>query len=513
MLVHFYYILGGIIMEQIILNVHTTSLFDYDAEFNTYYDAIKEHSKKYRNYTLTNIEKTAFLPHMDTFIYKTYERYYNGILAQAYIDAFNSINFPFDFGLAPNSALTKEDFWFGYQYAKKFFDINHKFVFNENLEFDGFKLGEWFLKVDQQIFFSNIAIYLLDAIEFNGKNQKLVDSQWKRMYALACEYRQAYGHLIVPNKYEINGEELGYWLACQRGYYKRNALSKTAISLLEAIDIQWTNPQNHKEIVCFGIVKKYYTDKGSIQKPYSDFEIAKAINYLASQKKSQKISSNIDAELSAMASDWFVDAAKYYEYAKERKNDPNFFSNGYAFMTGKYNKYGFPNLADTFCRDWARKVCSYHQCGILTEDEYKQLAIIDFEFDFDELWWKSGIYFLEDAIIKGKNIIHIFSKNSGYKFFPLGAWLTTQANHFNANVLSDDKVEELSKLGVDLQKLLNTKDIHYHVERVLKSLNSEKPSDDDFSIEESIDIIRYAKSKGYLHRTTVEKLDARNFEW
>ncbi len=512
-MVHFYYILGGIIMKQIILNVHTTSLFDYDAEFNTYYDAIKEHSKKYRNYTLTNIEKTAFLPHMNIFIYKTYERYYNGILAQTYIDAFNSINFPFDFGLAPNSALTKEDFWFGYQYAKKFFKINHQFIFDENLEFDGFKLGEWYLKVDQQVFFSNIAFYLLDAISFDGKNQKLVDSQWKNMYALACEYRQTYGHLIIPNDYKVNGAELGVWLAYQRTRYKMNKLSQMAISLLETIDIQWTNPKNHKEIVCFGIVKKYYTDKGSIQKPYSDFEIAKSINYLASQKKSQKITPSIDTELSAMASDWFVDAAKYFEYAKDREKDPNFFSNGYAFMLGKYNIYGFPNLVDTFCKDWAKKICAYHQVNILTEEEYKQLALIDFDFDFDELLWRSGIYFLEDAIAKGKNIIHLFSKCSAYKGFALGMWLNTQAKYFNDSVLSNDKIDELKALGVDLEKLLNTKDIHFHVKRVLKYLNSENLSSENFSIEESIDIVRYAKVNGYLHRTTIKELDARNFEW
>ena len=495
------------------LRIHTTTFFDYDAEFNNYFSVLRRHSKKYNNFTLVNVEKILSLPDMYTFIYKTYERYYNGTLGPRRIHDFKSIDFPFDFGLVNTSNFTAKDFWFGYKFAKEYFEFFHTFDFDVNLMYDGFELGKWYLEVEQQTFVSNIPSILLDYIQYKSKKQKILTNKWIAMFALASKYNEQYGPIVPPLKIVFDGEDLGSWIALQRSSYKNGTLSNTAIKLLETINFQWLNPQNHKEIYCLGIVREYQNTHGSLQKPYDSFEVAKAISYLASLKKNRTISPTAENELISFSNNWDDDATSYYNYAKQLQENPNFFADGYRYLECTYQKYNYPLLIDSFRRGWAERVCILHKYHLLKKEEYDQLKLIKFDFDFTELCWRTGMYFLEQFMADGEDLYTYFNNNRMYKTYGISFWLNTQAKAFNENRLTRVRLNELEALGVDLQKLLISRDIHHHFECIEKYLTTGENISTNFSINESSDIIRDAKRRGILHPTTISELNALGFNW
>lgn len=495
------------------LITHTNTRFDYDTEFNTYFASLNKYSKKYNNFTLFNIEKMLSLPNMYFFIFKTFERYYNGTLAQNYINAFNSIDFPFDFGLKITPTFTAQDFWFGYKFAKDYFDTYHTFKFDVNLLHDGFKLGEWYSEVEQQTFVSNISSFLLDAIKYKSKAQKTLTNKWISMFATASKFKDKYGHIVTPSVFSFNGKDLGYWVTSQRKSYQNGTLSKTAIELLEAIDFQWANPKNHKEIYCLGIVREYQKTNGSLEKPYTDIEVAKAISYLASLKKKSIISPNSVNELLSYTPYWDDDASTYLKYAMELEFNPNFFSEGFTYLETTYQKYKYPLLIDSYRRRWAERVCTLYNHHLLKKEEIAKLQKIKFNFDFSELCWRTGMYFLKQFLADGEDLIAYFNNNRMYKTYGISFWLNTQAKLFNENKLEKSRVDELTALKVDLKKLLISRDIHHHFECVKKYLTSGDIFSKKFSIDESFDIIRDARKRGILHFATISELDALGFKW
>lgn len=495
------------------MKVHTPNYFDYDAEFNNCFTLLKKCSKKYNNFTLFNIEKMLSLSNMYSFVYKTFERYYNGTLAQNYINALNSIDFPFDFGLVPTSNFSKEDFWFGYKFAKEYFDYFQTFKFDENLIHDGFELGKWYSIVDQQSFISNISSFLLDTIQFNSKKQKTLSNKWISMFAVASKYRATFGHIVPSTKFIFEGKELGAWILAQRNAYKRNTLSKTAIALLEAIDFQWINPKNHKEIYCLGVVREYYNTNGSLDKPYVNLEVATSISYLASLKKKNVLTPAFENELVSYSKIWDEDAASYLFYAQDLEAHPNFFNEGYTYLEDAFQRYGYPLLLDSYHRRWAERICTLHKYHILKKEEYAQLQLINFDFDFSELCWRTGMFFLEQFIADGEDIFSYFNNNRSYKNYGISFWLNTQAKIFNDGKLTPSRLSELEVLGIDLKKLLISRDIHHHFECIKEYLTTGHITSKDFTIDESFDIIKDAKRRGILHYETISELNALGFNW
>ena len=123
------------------------------------------------------------------------------------------------------------------------------------------------------------------------------------------------------------------------------------------------------------------------------------------------------------------------------------------------------------------------------------------------------MFFLEQFIADGEDIFSYFNNNRSYKNYGISFWLNTQAKIFNDGKLTPSRLSELEALGIDLKKLLISRDIHHHFECIKEYLTTGHITSKDFTIDESFDIIKDAKRRGILHYETISELNALSFNW
>lgn len=78
-----------------------------------------------------------------------------------------------------------------------------------------------------------------------------MDKTWYKNYQLAKKYYIEHGNLLIPEKYEIEGVKLGYWITNLRRTYKNGTLSQDKIEKLNQIGMVWVgriyNNQNNNK--------------------------------------------------------------------------------------------------------------------------------------------------------------------------------------------------------------------------------------------------------------------------
>lgn len=67
----------------------------------------------------------------------------------------------------------------------------------------------------------------------------LLEATWNEAWELAREYYEANGNLLVPESCEVNGIDLGKWVAYQRKRRKEGKLSAGRVTRLEEIGMVW----------------------------------------------------------------------------------------------------------------------------------------------------------------------------------------------------------------------------------------------------------------------------------
>ena len=100
------------------------------------------------------------------------------------------------------------------------------------------------------------------------------EEKWIENYKLALLYYLKNGNLEIPVNYKImldNGKvvRLGNWIHNQRGFYKRDKLSKSRTELLELIGMSWDmNIDNgfisSKWMEMYNVAKDYYIKHGNL---------------------------------------------------------------------------------------------------------------------------------------------------------------------------------------------------------------------------------------------------------
>ena len=66
-----------------------------------------------------------------------------------------------------------------------------------------------------------------------------MDRTWHKNYQLAKKYYIKHGNLLIPEKYEIEGVKLGYWITNLRRTYKNGTISQFKIDKLNEIGMVW----------------------------------------------------------------------------------------------------------------------------------------------------------------------------------------------------------------------------------------------------------------------------------
>ncbi|MEJ3719164.1 Helicase associated domain protein [Paenibacillus polymyxa] len=104
---------------------------------------------------------------------------------------------------------------------------------------EGMNLGVW-VSNQRQDYKSNQLlkerIDILCKIDFSWN---VMNDLWNNNYRLLCKYKNKYGHVNVPVRYELDGIKLGVWVSEQRRSHKKNKIMQDRIDKLNAIGFQW----------------------------------------------------------------------------------------------------------------------------------------------------------------------------------------------------------------------------------------------------------------------------------
>ena len=73
-------------------------------------------------------------------------------------------------------------------------------------------------------------------MEAIGIDWNSLNTQWEKMFASLCKYKEVHGHCNVPQKY-IENPELGIWVSTQRS--KKYSLAPERIKRLDEIGFVW----------------------------------------------------------------------------------------------------------------------------------------------------------------------------------------------------------------------------------------------------------------------------------
>jgi uncharacterized protein YbgA (DUF1722 family) len=99
---------------------------------------------------------------------------------------------------------------------------------------------------------------LLDRIGFawkyDGDGYKPNDKSWRQQYEKVVEFKQKYGHCLVPYKYEQD-KSLGRWVSSQRQCHAKNKMRPQRKRSLDDIGFSWkalaapSSPMNVRGLV------------------------------------------------------------------------------------------------------------------------------------------------------------------------------------------------------------------------------------------------------------------------
>lgn len=134
----------------------------------------------------------------------------------------------------------------------------------------GMQLGVW-IQTQRAIYsgsgkgeLSPERVEALDAIGMVWGN--LPDTAWNEAWALAREYEQANGDLLVPDSFMIGGFDLGKWMAYQRNRRKSGKLPSERVAKLEEIGMVW-DAAEAKWKLHYTQAKAYFEEHGNLDIP------------------------------------------------------------------------------------------------------------------------------------------------------------------------------------------------------------------------------------------------------
>ena len=196
--------------------------------------------------------------------------------------------------------LTSDEQWDKmYELAKTYYEtygnllIPQRFNTTNGIHKDdnGLSLGDWIIKQRQnnkKNTLSEERITKLESIGMVWTATLAPDEQWDKMYELAKTYYEAYGNLLIPNKFKTingihkddNGLPLGSWIRTQRQNLKKGTLSEERIEKLELIGMVWTAtlaPDEQWDLM-YELAKTYYETNGNLLIPQR-FKTTNGIDY------------------------------------------------------------------------------------------------------------------------------------------------------------------------------------------------------------------------------------------
>ncbi|MBQ9182123.1 MAG: helicase associated domain-containing protein [Bacilli bacterium] len=163
-----------------------------------------------------------------------------------------------------------------YNLAKQYYEEHGNILIPNRYKINNINLGRW-LSTQRNLYEKGkLSQYRIDKLNDIGMIWKsfkdvLNNEKWEERYALAKNYYEEHGDLLIPNKYVINGINLGIWLTTQRRLCEKNSLSEEKIDKLKKIGLIGTSFKNKmldkKWEERYVLAKKYYEEHGDLLIP------------------------------------------------------------------------------------------------------------------------------------------------------------------------------------------------------------------------------------------------------
>ena len=388
----------------------------------------------------------------------------------------------------------KEDEWnINYQFLKSYYETNGNLFIPDNYSQNGINLDKWLnnqIRLYKNGNLSKEKVEMLNNIGISLLIDNKLSVRWERKYQLAKKYYEENGNLQVPSDYTIDDVNLGNWLVEQRKYYNWGKLSKEKIDLLNKIGMVWILDDKLaiKWERKYQLAKEYYEKNGNLQVPF-DYIIddIKLGSWIVSQKykyNQGKLTSYEIEKLEKIGIVWreqVLDKESKYDFecldaynpVKDNessispKNKTDFewlyaykavyeyFKNSESSIIPKNLKVSV-NGKDIYLKVWLDKQDKLSKLNSLSDDReelFRNVILLRESKQINDLTWlkmfKLAIMYLENN--GNLDIPFDYVINEDNEELKLGRWLARQIELYHCNRLSLEKINVLSKLGIDLE--------------------------------------------------------------
>ena len=248
---------------------------------------------------------------------------------------------------------------------------------------------------------------------------EVIDYRWNKSYDELIEFKKH-----NENFPQIN-EKLGKWCFRQRQCYKKNKLSQDKIDKLNVVEFIWGIidswwVENYNELVEF---KK---QNGHCNVPARPTKLG----LWCSNQRKRKLSLSQDQidKLDILGFIWEPHDSKWNENYNEIIKFKN--KNGY-----------FPPQSQGILGTWCNKQRTLYKKHKLSQDRINKLDILGFMWELHDYNWYENY----NELVK-------FKKQNGHCNVPqksskLGWWCSIQRQNYKNNILSQDRIDKLNKIG------------------------------------------------------------------
>lgn len=312
---------------------------------------------------------------------------------------------------------------------------------------NGVKLGQWIGQQRKDYKIGRISTERTKRLEEIGMVWDVYELEWQKMYALAKEYYEMYGDLLIPYDYTVGDIKLGLWLKNQRGDYKDGIVPQHRIEKFKEIDMIWdvksSTSTSFPEHAVFYYISKMFNDA---KHRCSEFGIEFDI-YIPSLRVAIE-----------------YDGAVWHKKERtiDRDSNKNIFCQTNNIKLYRIREAPLPLYSN--CRCYSVTARDYAALESVIFDIIKQLCTntlnksdINIRRDFQSIYaqykdfttreWRTGL-------LSAKS----FYKTNGHLVVPavyiddndfrLGQWLITQRRLYNNGELPQKRIAQLSELGM-----------------------------------------------------------------
>jgi superfamily II DNA or RNA helicase len=268
-------------------------------------------------------------------------------------------------------------------------------------------------------------------------------NSFDRGFKMLVDYKEEYGHCIVPSDYKNNSEYLlGSWCNNNRNAHNIKALSQEKIERLNELGFVW-NKFDHFWSIGFEALKTYKNEYGDTFVPnkYVDSSGFNLGSWVATQRyNSRKKIFNIDKEklLNSIGFTWDIEQALWNENLKDLAVYVK--QHGHAKVPRKYLSTNNRSLGH-----WLSSQNVLYKKEQLSDLKINQLLNFGVIFNPFEIMWEDNFIALENYFEEfGDSLVpREYITDKGIK---LGDWVNNIRKKHSKNTITSEQINKLNSL-------------------------------------------------------------------